>query len=213
MTGDQPASGAGDAATAFEQLVRRRRMIRNLSPEPVERTMVDRLCDLARRAPSAGNSQAVNFLVLDRPDTVARYWDTTLPEPRRSGFAWPGLLRAPVLIVVTTDPDVYVDRYAEPDKARTGLGGGPDSWPVPYWWVDAGAAVEHILLGAVEFGLGACLFGLFDHEPAVATEFGVPAGRRLVATIAVGRPLPDEPGRSAARPRRPLSEVVHRNGW
>lgn len=188
-------------------------MVRNLSSEPLESGIVDRLCDLARRAPSAGNSQALSFLVLDRPDTVARYWDTTLPEPRRADFAWPGLLRAPALLMVTTDPEIYVDRYGEGDKARTGLGAGVDAWSVPYWWVDAGAAIEHVLLGAVEFGLGACLFGLFDHEAAVAAEFGVPSGRRLVATIAIGKPLPDEPGRSAARPRRPLAEVVHRNGW
>jgi len=56
---------------------------------------------------------------------------------------------------------------------------------------------------------------LFEHESGVATVFGVPADRRLVATIALGWPVddPDEPGRSAARPRRPLSGVIHRGHW
>lgn len=193
--------------------VRRRRMVRAFTAEPVAPGVVDALCDLARRAPSAGNSQGVAFLVLDQPDATARYWSATLPEERREGFRWPGLLRAPVLVVVATRPDAYVDRYAEPDKAATGLGVGTDAWPVPYWWVDAGAAVEHLLLGVVDAGLGACLFGLFDHEQAVADAFGVPADHRLVGTVAIGHPAPDEPGRSADRPRRRLDDVVHRSRW
>jgi nitroreductase len=194
-------------------VVRRRRMVRAFTADPVEPAVVDSLCDLARRAPSAGNSQAVAFLVLDDAEATARYWSVTLREERRAGFRWPGLLAAPVLVVVATRPDTYVDRYGESDKAVTGLGATADAWPVPYWWVDAGAAVEHLLLGAVDAGLGACLFGLFDHEAAVAEAFGVPDGWRLVGTVAVGHPAPDEPGRSAARPRRPLGDVVHRGRW
>jgi nitroreductase len=207
MTSDperRPALGA---------LVRRRRMVRSFGADPVEPAVVDRLCDLARRAPSAGHTQALALLVLEDPVARGRYWDTTLPEPRRSGFRWQGLLAAPVLIVAAVRPEAYAERYAEDDKAVTGLGAGTDAWSVPYWWVDAGAAVEHLLLGAVDEGLGACLFGLFDHERAVAEAFGVPPDHRLVGTVAVGHPVTDEPGRSSGRPRRPLDEVVHRNRW
>lgn len=188
-------------------------MVRAFAPGPVAPELVDHLCDLARRAPSAGNTQAVSFLVLDDPERVAAYWAATLPEDRRAGFAWPGLITAPALVVVATDPGAYAARYAEPDKAATGLGAGTDAWAVPYWWVDAGAAIEHLLLGAADAGLGACLFGLFDHEAAVAAAFGVPAGIRLVGTVALGQPAPDRAGRSAARPRRPLPDVVHRGRW
>lgn len=194
-------------------VVRRRRMVRAFTPEPVGPELVDALCDLARRAPSAGNSQAVAFLVLDDPAATDRYWSTTLSDERRAGFRWPGLVAAPVLVVVATRPGTYVGRYGEPDKAGTGLGNAAEAWPVPYWWVDAGAAVEHLLLGAVDAGLGACLFGLFEHETAVAEAFGVPDDWRLVGTVALGHPAPDEPGRSASRPRRPLGDVVHRNVW
>lgn len=188
-------------------------MVRAFTADPVEASLVDDLCHLARRAPSAGNSQGTAFLVLDRASTVGRYWDLTLPEARRSAFRWPGLLLAPVLVVVAVRPTTYLDRYAEPDKAATGLGGDAGAWPVPYWWVDAGAATEHLLLGAVDAGLGACLFGLFDHEPLVAEAFGVPDDWRLVATVALGHPEVDTPGRSAGRPRRPFDEVVHRGSW
>jgi nitroreductase len=189
--------------------------VRSFAPRPVDPGVIDHLCDLARRAPSAGHSQGVSFVVLEGAD-VARYWDVTLPEPRRSTFRWPGLVAAPALIVVVIDPAAYTSRYAEADKARSGLGAGPDAWPVPYWWVDAGAAIEHLLLGAVDVGLGACLFGLFHHESAVAQELDVPIGHRLVGTVALGHPDPsavEQPGRSAQRPRRPLDDVVRRGGW
>lgn len=190
-------------------------MVRAFRPDPVEPERLRNLLDLARRAPSAGNVQAVELLVLDTPETVARYWDVTLAEPARASFGWPGLLRAPVLVVVASAPDEYARRYGEDDKSATGLGAGPDAWTVPYWWVDAGAAVQNLLLAVVDAGLGACLFGLFDHEAAVASTFGVPADRRLVATIALGWPDPeaDRPGRSAGRPRLDLDQVVHRGAW
>lgn len=197
----------------FTDAVRRRRMVRAFGPDPVAPATVHRLCDLARRAPSAGHSQGLSLLVLDRPEAVARYWDTTLVSLRRASFRWQGLLDAPVLVVVAVRPATYVERYREPDKVATGLGEGTDAWPVPYWWVDAGAAVEHLLLGAVDAGLGAGLFGLFEHEAAVSAAFGVPDGWRLVATVALGHPAPDEPGRSAGRARRALEEVVHHNRW
>ncbi|MEO6629157.1 MAG: nitroreductase family protein [Aquihabitans sp.] len=190
-----------------------RRMVRSFTSEPVAPAVITGLCDLARRAPSAGNAQATAFIVLDVPSAVQRYWDTTLPAHRRDAFAFPGLLVAPVIVLVGVRPATYVERYAEADKARTGLGAGEEDWRVPYWWFDAGAAAEHLLLGAVHEGLGACLFGLFDHEPAVVSAFGVPDGWRLGAAVAIGHPRADRPGRSSTRVRRPLEEVVHRNGW
>lgn len=191
-----------------------RRMVRNLSPEPLDGDEVDALLDLARRAPSAGNTQAVEFVVLDDPEATARYWDTTLPVPRRTTFRWTGLLDAPTLVLVLTSPAAYVRRYGEDDKGRAAtLGAEVDAWAVPYWWVDAGAVAQNLLLLATEAGLGACLFGVFDHEEAVCETFGIPADRRIVATIALGRPLDDEPGRSRSRPRPPLEQIRFRGRY
>ena len=191
-------------------------MVRSFSDDPVDPALVERLIDLARRTPSAGNSQATEFLLLDTPDDVAAYWDVTLTAERRSSFGWPGLLVAPVMVVIAVRPDAYVERYAEPDKARTGLGDGQQRWAVPYWWVDSGAVAQNLLLAVVDAGLGACLFGLFEHEAAVAERFDVPDGWRLVATVALGWPASERdprPGRSEARSRPTLAEVVHRGGW
>ncbi len=186
------------------------------APAPVDPALVDGMLDAARRAPSAGNTQAVRFLVLDTPAAVAGYWDLTLPAARRATFAWPGLLVAPVLVVVLVDPGAYVARYAEADKAATGLGAGADAWSVPYWWVDGGAVVQNLLLAVVDAGLGACFFGLFAHEPAVLAAHDVPEGWRAVGTVALGHPVaaaPERPGRSARRPRPDLATVARRGRW
>lgn len=192
--------------------IRARRMVRAFRPDRLRSATVDELIDLARRAPSAGNTQPLDFLVLEGDD-CARYWDVTLPEPARRSFRWQALLDAPLLVVPYVRPAAYVERYAEDDKVATGLGDGTEAWPVPYWWVDGGAAVQNLLLAAVALGLGACLFGQFEHEPAVRAAFGVPDDRRALGTVAVGHPLADEPGRSADRARRPFEDQVHRNHW
>lgn len=188
-------------------------MVRAFTPETIDPRVVDGLIDLARRAPSAGNSQGWAFVVLEGATQTDRYWDVTLPPERRVDFRWPGLVAAPVLIVALVRPDAWVDRYAEPDKASAGRGGSGQEWPVPFWWVDAGMAVEHLLLGVVEAGLGACFFGLFDHEEAVLAALGVPEGWRAVGAVALGHPAPDRPGRSQGRGRRPLGDILHRGAW
>jgi nitroreductase len=193
--------------------VRRRRMVRNFRPDPVPPEMVDRLCDLARRAPSAGNAQGVELVVLEGAGQTARFWDVTLPAERRPSFRWPGLLDAPVLILPMSHAGAYVARYAEPDKAATGLGESPDRWPVPYWDIDAGMATMTLLLAAVDAGLGALFFGIFRGEAELLAALGVPDGYRPIGAVALGHPAPDEPGRSSTRPRRPLAAVVHRGGW
>ena len=197
----------------FEQAVRGRRMVRSFTGEPVEPAVVDEICDLSRRAPTAGNTAGIEFLVLEGSDAGA-YWDVTLPPERRDGFPWPGLLAAPVLVVVWANLGGYLARYREPDKRHTGLGAGASAWPVPYWYVDGGAAVMTLLLAARDRGLGASFFGMFEHEQAVRRRFGVPPDRRGVGTVALGHPAPDDrPSHSTRRPRPALTEVLHRSHW
>jgi nitroreductase len=197
----------------FSDVVRHRRMVRSFRPEPIAPESLERILHNAQRAPSAGFTQGWHFLVLSGPDEVGRYWDCTLPVDRRGDFPWPGLLHAPVLVLPCVEPGAYVARYAEPDKARTGLGSDSDAWPVPYWFVDGGMASMLVLLSAVDEGLGACFFGVFDHEAAVAETFGIPPGVRIVGTIAIGAPAPDRSSGSLRRGRRPAGDIVHRGGW
>jgi nitroreductase len=190
-------------------------MTRAFATTPVPAELLDGLVDLATRAPSAGKTQGWHLVVL-AGDETSRFWDATLPVQRRATFRWQGLLTAPVIAIPLADPDAYVQRYAEPDKARTGLGVSADAWATPYWMVDASMSVMTLLLGAEDAGLGALFFGVFNGEAALRTSLSIPDRLQVLGAIALGWPVPDPSlgsGVSAARPRRQPAEVIHRGGW
>ncbi len=188
-------------------------MCRSFRPDPVDPDLVDRLVDLASRSPSAGKTQGWHLVVLEGEQTD-RFWRHAFPTERRAGFTWPGLFGAPVILLPFVDPQAYVARYAEPDKARTGLGAGPDAWPTPYWTVDGSMSVMTLLLAAEDAGLGALFFAVFNGEGQVRAELGVPRGMQLLGAVALGWPSPEpSPGASATRVRRSPNQIIHRNGW
>lgn len=193
------------------EAVRRRRMVRNFEDRPVPAGALRRILDHARRAPSAGHTQGSAFLVLEGPEQVGRFWDCTFPAGRRSGFRWPGLFRAPVIVVPCASKEAYLDRYAEPDKGWTDR--DEARWPVPYWDIDCGMATMAMLLTAVDEGLGALFFGIFEGLGELRAEFGIPDEFHPIGAVALGRPAPDEPSPSLRRGRRPEDEVIHRGHW
>lgn len=202
----------------FEDIVRSRRMIRDFLTDPVKPAVLDHLLDLARRVPSAGFSQGIDFVVFDGPEQTARFWDHTLSAERRALFPWPGLLNAPVIVLPMSDERAYLDRYSQPDKAHAGLGESASTWPVPYWHIDTAMAAMVILQAAVNAGLGALFFGIFQNEAALLADLGVPKGVRPIGAIAIGHPTEaartvKREASAAKRPRRPLDETIHRNGW
>jgi nitroreductase len=195
----------------FDAVLASRRMCRDFDGTPVAPPVLERVLAAAFRAPAAGNTDALELLVVEDGST-ADYWDVTLSGRARTDFAWPGLLRAPVLVVPYVDPTSYLQRYSRADKAGRGLSEAIGDWPVPYWFVDGGAAVMAMLLAAEAEGLGALLFGQFGHEPAVRRHFGVPDRWRALGTVALGHPAPGgrRPSASAASGRPTAEGRVHR---
>lgn len=197
----------------FREVVRRRRMVRRFDPSrPVASTALDEVLYAAQRAPSAGFSQGWDFVVLAEDDDRHRFWDASrdpeLPADAPLDGWLSGVSSAPVLVLCLSDPDTYLDRYAEPDKGWDDR--DPARWPVPYWDVDTGMAAMLMLLAAVDQGLGALFFGIppARHEQ-VRRAHGIPENRRLVGVVALGHELRRTEGSSRTRPRREAAEVVH----
>jgi nitroreductase len=195
----------------LREAIHRRRMVRNFEDRAVPDSALERILDHARRAPSAGHTQGFAFLVLEGAEQMGRFWDCTFPAERREGFRWPGLFRAPVLILPCASKDAYLDRYAEADKGWADR--DEARWPVPYWDIDCGMATMAILLTAVDEGLGALFFGIFDGLDALRAEFAIPSDFHPIGAVAIGWPAPDEPSPSLRRGRRPADEVIHRGRW
>ena len=193
----------------LDEAIRRRRMCRDFTAEPLAPELVDRLLDRARRAPSAGHTQGWSFLVLDEPVGIERFWSLSADEAWLESPSLPGLLRAPVIVVPWYSRQAYEARYAEGDKA------GSPRLEVPYWMVDTSFAVMILLLGAVAEGLGALFFRLRPGvEERLRAEFGVPAEWSPLGALALGWPAGEGgPSGSARRGRKPLADVVHRGRW
>lgn len=197
----------------FADVVRRRRMVRVFTDEPVAPAVLDRLLDAANRAPSAGFSQGQSWLVLTDPADRERFWSLRAGDEE----LWAGddTRRAPVVVVPLASADVYLDRYAEDDKGWTDR--DEARWPVPYWYVDTGMAAENLLLAVVDEGLGALFFGIPTPLWGGFREaFGIPDAWDPVGAVAIGHPgdRAVEPRASGhTRRRRTLEEIVHRGRW
>ncbi|GII24978.1 nitroreductase family protein [Planosporangium mesophilum] len=197
----------------YGEVVRRRRMVRNYDPDrPVPAEVVRRLLGYAVHAPSAGFSQGWGFLVLDAPGDREAFWAATTPDGMGESNWSRGMRRAPLIVVPHSNREVYLDRYAEPDKGWSDR--RESRWPVPYWHIDAGFASLLMLLGAVDEGLGACFFGIPPERiPAYREAFDVPEDFTPIGAMTIGYRAEDRLSPSLRRGRRETPEVTHRGRW
>jgi nitroreductase len=190
-------------------------MVRSFSSEPVDPEIIERLLHDALRAPTAGNTGGTAWVVLEGPEETGLYFDaTTDSEWRATSARWDGLRRAPVVLLSYFSPGMYLARYMELDKVKSGLGEGVHRWPVDYWTGDAAFGVFTVLLGAVDRGLGACILGAFRGAAEVSHRLGVPDGWRLFCAVVLGHPDGnDRRSASLDRSRPDPGERIHRGRW
>ncbi len=202
-------------------MIKRRRMVRAFTGEPLAQGVTERLLRAANRAPSAGFSQGYSFLVLEGAEQSAPLWEIfyndaaslgAMEADERAQIA--ALSRAPLVIVPLACKDVYLDHYAQSDLGWTDR--DEARWPVPYWYIDTGFTALLILLAVVDEGLGAVFFGI---QPGIMAafraRFGVPEQWTPIGAIAVGHPDPgaDPVPPARASDRKSLDELVHRGRW
>ncbi|WP_436697801.1 nitroreductase family protein [Nocardioides sp. BYT-33-1] len=210
----------------FSEVVRRRRMTRAYTSDPVDPAVLERALDHATRAPSAGFSQGWAFVVLDTPEAVRGFWTAQTDDAAPGGAPdrWlAGMMSAPVVVVPCSRRAAYLDRYAEGDKRRAGLHERDESrWAMPYWHLDTAMAALLLLQSVTDAGLGACFFGLVPARvEAVKDVLALrdTAGEEAphpIGAITIGHPAPRATGAqgSASRRRRtPWQEVAHRGRW
>lgn len=165
------------------QTMARRRSIRAFRDDPVPREALVQILEAARAAPSAGNRQARDIIVV-RDRAVKK----NLAE---SALGQEFVEEAPIDLVFCTNPKRSVQRYG--DRGRN-----------LYCILDTAASVENALLAAHSLGLGACWVGAY-HDDRVAKALSLPPEMRPIAIVPLGYPA-EEP---EPTPRLPFEEFVH----
>jgi nitroreductase len=189
----------------FQEVVRRRRMVRTFTGERVSGESLDRILGNAVRGPSAGFSQGQSFLVLTEPEDREKFWAIAGAAIADSAQT------APLVIVPMSRKRAYLERYAQPDKGWTDM--DEARWPVPFWHIDTGMAGLLILQTAVDEGLGAVYFGIVPEAVApFRAAFGVPDDQEPIGAIAIGHDAETEK-RDLRSKRRNPADVMHYGQW
>lgn len=165
----------------FTDVISKRRSIRKYKSDPVPEEDIKYVLEAARLAPSWANTQCWKFVVVTDPDVK--------DELAKAGNSW--IAQAPVIITICADP------------SKPGTKGDQE-----YYMLDAGIAMEHLILAAADKGLGTCWIGAFD-EKAARSVLGVPDNIRVVASTPLGYPDEDP----APKPRRTLEEIICSNKY
>jgi len=160
-----------------------RRSIRAFTSKPVSEKDIVKILNAARQAPSAGNLQPWEFIVV-RDATVKR-------GLARAALDQAFIEEASVVIVVCADESRSSRRYGRRGSTL-------------YCFQDTAAAIQNLHLAAYALGLSTCWVGAFD-EAEARKLLNTPLNVRPVAIIPVGYPA------EAPKPprRRPLTEIVH----
>lgn len=171
----------------FSEVVLKRRSVRAFTTAPVERDKLEAILETARLAPSAGDLQAYQIVVIDESEVKTALAAAALGQHF--------LVEAPVVLVFCASPERSESKYGRRGASL-------------FCIQDATIAACYAQLAATAQGLASCWVGYFD-EAGVATALRAPAGFRPVAIMPIGyaAAAPDRPQ------RRKLDELVRYGVW
>ena len=170
----------------LKESIRNRYSVRNFSDKVLPKKIIDEIIEYANLAPSAGNLQARDFVIIN---------DNNIKEKlSNAAFNQKFIVEAPINIVVCANLK-RISSYGNRGKEL-------------YCIQDASAAVEHILLLAVDNGLDACWVGAFD-ENKVSKILDLPSYVRPIAIIPIGYSNEQR----TSTPRMDTNVLTHFNHW
>jgi FMN reductase [NAD(P)H] len=196
----------------FREILSRRRMHRAFLPDPIPEDQIERVAGVIRRAPSGGFSQGGSIVVITdeskRHEIARAFGDEHYSRNGRNYIA-----DAPVHMVISANETLYHARYNEPDKLAS-TGGVEVTWPVPYWYVDAGALMMLVLMAAIDEGLAGAFIGHPEQKRIFDELLGLPEEVVPIGLALIGKPGEAPPAGSRLKERqRAREELVHRDRW
>jgi nitroreductase len=208
----------------LEEAMRTQRAVRRLRPDPVDEALVLRLLELALKAPTGGNRQNAEFVVVRDPAQKRRLarlnriaWALYGGALRVLGRDDPKMLR--MVKAVQWEADHYEEipvvivaclRWSAYGPIVSGI--RPPFPPVlaAIYYGSIFPAVQNLLLAARAAGLGASLTVMPLWSVALVRRIlELPLWVSPVAAVPLGWPL----GRYGPTTRPPVGEVVHLDRW
>jgi len=165
------------------EAIKGRRSIRAFKSQNVSAEIIEKLIDAARWAPSAGNIQPWEFIIVRKSEIKKRLAEAALSETF--------IEEAPVVIIVGANENRSFEGYGMRGKTL-------------YCIQDTAAAIQNIHLAAYSLGLGTCWIGAFREE-GTREILNIPHGVRPVAIVPVGYPA-ESPSPTS---RKLISQIVH----
>lgn len=179
--------------STLNQIIEKRISVRAYDNRPVSHEDITAICEAARLAPSACNSQTWRFICVTDTNMIARI----CREAMRPVIPNKWLAQAPLVIVGCSRLDIIANRL------------GAKVTGVEYYQIDMGIAMEHMVLKATELGLGTCLIGWFK-ENKIKQLLSIPKKIKISILLSVGYPKVKT---SAKRSRKSLDQILYYNKW
>ncbi len=185
-------TGSKEVIMELTEAIVERRSVRRFTDYYVTDDEIKELLEAARWAPSWGNGQVWEFIVVRGRDLIEKITGT----------------------YGKTNPAIQCSRSASVliiGCAKTGVSGvkkAKDATKHSNWFMfDLGMAAQNLCLRAHELGLGTVIVGLMDHD-ACKGMIELPEGYEVVVSIPVGKPAA---GGSRIPTRKRLEDFVHRD--
>jgi len=196
----------------LRDILARRRMHRAFLTDPIPQEQIDRIARVIFRAPSGGFSQGGSIVVVTdeaKRHEIARAFGDEHYNTKGRNF----VADAPVHMVISANESLYHARYNQPDKLAA-TGGVEVTWPVPYWFVDAGALMMLVLLAGIDEGLASAFIGHPDQKRIFDELLGLPEDVVPIGLALFGKPGDAPlPGSRMKEARRSEDALIHRERW
>lgn len=168
----------------FRDLLDERSSIRSFQDKEVSEKIVREILEDANKAPSAGNKQARDFIVVRDKGKKERL--------AKAAFNQYFISRAPVVVVLVANEERAGRKYGKRGREL-------------YSVVDSSLAAQNLMLSVTDKGLGTVWVGAFDEEK-VSEIVNTPSYTKPIGIFPIGYPK----GESKKTSRHDIEEITHR---
>ena len=170
--------------TYLQNLLANRKIVRNYIETNKEFPELKKVIDYAIKIPTAGFSRGIEFLHISKKENINKLAKLANEESYvQKGFnKW--ISNALSIYLILINEKAYHDRYSEKDKKNSTQS---YEWIVPYWYVDAGAAMMNCMLLIEEIGLKSGFLGSHNMKSTeIKSLMKIPESYQLLGFVTAG---------------------------